>query len=473
MSKKFKTFIIIIAVVIAVIGFGVGGYFLMSSLSSSTVLDFKIVDPTNNNREFNTTHKYLISGKENKFRIDVVSETSNGRGSYVFSSSNPDVAQVITEGEEYWVNYYNVGQAVITARSRAAEKVYDSFTLQVSEEIVADITIAGTQDGKTLKLYANGRTQSYSFNSVGLLSYTNDDGETEYVDCNNMNLRIVDNYDKAVIKNIKLNQDNGEIVVTSKIKNVDSKQNFYIQAYYTDDQDIEHIVKNFAFNIDVVGYRIADLQLLVSQDYYFRGTNYVLLARGSSAEDAVLADPQNEQILDAVNFTSAVSQLYFKIRAVYTDGTFKDVSNLDPLASDPSGNTTASGESYLFTDKDSSGFWRVLADSSILQSIQGGNEITLLHFDMTYTDYLEDNDGNQLSDPVTKTFDINYLNYSDKTASMYQDFVNTKLYTKQGGVYEYIYWDTRFARRDVIVDELGRIIGFQSDPPTCEGQAQA
>ena len=468
MSKKFKTFIIIIAVVIAVVGFGVGGYFLVSSFSSNTVLDFKIVDPNNGNREINTTQKYLISGKENKFKIAVVSETSNGRAGYVFSSSNPDVADVIAEGEEFWVNYYSVGEAVITARSRAADKVYDSFVLQVKEELVADITINDTDDGKTLKLYANGKAQKFSFNSVGLLSFTSENGETEYVDCNNMNLRIVDNYDKAVISGIQLNQDTKEIIINSKIKNIDSKQSFYIQAYYRDAQSMEHVVQNFAFNIDVVGYRISDLQLLVSQDYYFRGTNYVLLARGSSAQDAVLKDPENEQILQEVNFTSLVSQLYFKVRAVYTDNTFKDVS--DGSASDPSGNSTSDGKSYLSTDKDSSGFWRVLADNVVLQEYISGSETTPLHFSMTYTDYVDDNDGNRLSDPVDRTFDINYLNYSDNVASMYQNFVNNKLYTKHDGIYEYIYWDTRFARRDVIVDELGRIIGFQSDPPTCEGQ---
>ena len=453
MNKKLKKFLITMLIIVLTAGVGVGGYFLINSLSSVTIYNLTILNSEGN--PIKDTATYLTNKKENMFYIDVDIKTSTGSTACVFTSSDPSVATVKNDGS-FYVEYYKPGKTTISVYSTYGKAVSDSFVLDVYENYVNSIIIDESADN-TLTLYGDGTSYTYSYEAFG-----NIDG----IDCNNLLIEVVDSYNKEVINDITINTNNKTITIDSNLVANDSNEVFYLQTYYVDAENVKHIVDNFAYTINVVGYRLVDMQLLISQDYEFSKGTYVVLPNGSIFVEGETYLKENETIVPELMLCGNVTDLYFKIRVVYSNKTSYDVSyeaNLN-LSLDNSKLETYGGESRYMN------YWRVyLKDSvSVLENFSANLSISY-----------QDQAAGVMSS-IEKQFVIPYIleETSDITDTAYETFVNNSLYAKvyataadqvAGTIshYKYIYWDTRFRRTDTITDEKGNIVGFIDAAPTC------
>ena len=446
MNKKLKVFLFTFLGVLLVVGLGVGGYFLISNLSTTTIYNVSIL--TKDGALINDTSRYLLSTTTNNFPIQVSVETDSGKGECFFTSSNPAVAKVVVIDGEYYVQYYKAGTATITAYSRYTTSVYDSFKLNVYDNYVSDIVIDRKTDN-LLTAYGDGREYVFDYETTGILENEN---------CNNMQTRVLDNYDTTVIENISINQIDQTITIKSKLVTQDSLQVFYLQTYYVDVRGQEHVVKNHAFTVNVIGFRIDDMQLLVSENYQFKNQTYVYLSDPTTADSAFLLE--NEKVIADIVLSETVKNLYFKIRVIYSNKTYEDVSFVDSVLP-----TEIEGSFLNFTGGWALGmnYWFVQMNEEALETASQQTDIVRA-FSLSYTDEV-------VKSSMKKEFKITYKH---KDTQSYQDFINKDLYAKvvdsDGNLirYEYIYWDSRYRRTDTKTDARGNIIGFFNDTPICD-----
>lgn len=445
MSKKLKIFIFTLLGLIVAAGLGVGGYFLISNLSTTDVYNLCIL--TQEGNPINDTSKYLLSNSQNQFPISVDIETSGVKACY-FTSTNPQVAKVVVKNGEYFVQYYKAGSTTITAYSSASTKVYDSFKLNVYDNFISEIVIDGKTDN-LLNLYGDGQTYTYSYQATGIL-------EEEY--CNNMLTRVVENYDTSVIEKITIDQATQTIAIKSQLITYDSYQTFYLQTYYVDLHGQEHVVKNFAYGVNIIGYRIDDMQLIVSENYQFNNQTYVYLSDSTNTEGAFLLE--NEKMVSDIILSENVENLYFKIRVIYSNKTYSDVSFEDNVLP-----TEVEGNYLNFTGGWVLGmnYWFVQLNAQTLAANVDQSDIVRF-FSISYTD-------ETVKSSISKEFKITYK-YSNTTS--HKNFTDKDLYAKvvdaNGNFirYEYIYWDSRFRRTDTKTDANGYIVGFINDAPLCD-----
>ncbi len=459
MNKRLKVVLFVLLGIASFIGLVIGGYFLLNSAYSATIYNVQIVDENGN--PMNNLTRNLVSSDTNFVKLDVNIKASDSQQVALFSSSNPDVAKVIRQDDGYVLKYYTAGSATITAYSQLMPEVRDSFVITVNQNFIDNIVIADYADNH-FSVFADGVTHPYPYCAVGA------DGEKE--DANNaifdsMLLRVVDNYDKSVFSSIKINQIDKTVEIKTNIVVADSTQVFYLQAYYVDDQQNEHVIKNFAYYVDVVGKKIVDIQLLICKDYNFDSSKpgYIYLSIDDEHFDY---KKTNEIIMNDVVFSSGVSDLYFKIRLIYSNHTSADVS---------------AGEVGVDSTEDVNDKCLTFTGSEAL-----GMDCWLLTFKLPTTDYssqgqierefkigYSQNLAEGQNTSIEKTFKVTYKFDKDiieegKTVNYYQDFVNQNLYAsvvKESDLdtvlyYEYIYWDNRYLDRNNVVIQDGKIVKF-------------
>lgn len=449
MSKKLKVLIIVIAVIVSTAALFVGGYFLINNLSSTTVYNLQIVSADGS--PIKNTSVYLTSEAQNNFKISVKISASNNSG-YYFESSNTDVANVVKIDNDFYVKYYKPGEAIISVYSRVTRGVYDNFKVTVYNNIVGDIVIDGNKDN-IITVYGDGNESIKNYIATGIM---------ENLDCNNMQLRVVDDYNKNVFNSISIDAETQSLKINTKLVTYDSTESFCLQSYYIDENGNEHVEKNYQYTLNVIGYRIQDIQLLVSENYQFTGNSYLFLSYNETDTDkSKVFKLEGEEIIDHVYITKDVKTLFFKIRVVYSNSTYADISTADI--------TSGSSRNYVEIVGGSSrnmDYWSVTAKDNIPLT----NHAAYDYINFSYTDIV-------VNSFVQKEFEIIYLEASTDTESDYYRFINKELYERVADsnlpegkdtlYYSYIYWDSRFKRTDAITNANGQIIDFTGENPDC------
>lgn len=447
MNGRFKKVFIILLSIIAAIALGVGGYFLVNNLSSYTVYSLRIL--TENGKQINDIYRYLQEDSTNHIAIEIESETSKGYMGCTFTSTDKSVAQVVYKDGGYYVEYYKAGNARITAYNSNATEVYDSFNITVYDNMIADIVI-DEQEDNVIDFYGDGTTYVYSYKATGVL-------EEEY--CNTMQTRVVDNYNKNVIESISIDNAKNEISIKSELVTEDSVQRFYLQTFYIDNNGVEHIVDNYEYTLNVIGYYLVDLQLVVSESANFSNNPNVYFNTTASVDDSYLEE--NEIRVPSIVLTPTVNNICFKVRGIYSNQTYKDISGKSQLKLEEVGSTNALNFG-----------WSSSMKYRYLEIDYNRAEDATFRFSAYYKD-------TDINSSIERDFTFKYLydgsvgGAGNANTENYEDFQNDSLYVKvvnsNGAVikYSYIYWDNRYKRLDAITDSLGNIVGFLNGAPNC------
>lgn len=465
MNKKLKKFLVTILGVVVSIGAVVGGYFLFVNLAKVTINDLKILDA--NGKPINDTSVYLSDQDHNKFVISPSINTSNGAESGYFSSSNSSVARVRRENSNYIVEYYKAGEATITLYSQSTNTVSDSFVVTVYEDFIQKVTmyqmINGEQhkyEDNVLNVYGNGQKNVFGYISEGML-----EGSAG----NDMLFSVVNNYNKSVIKSVELNQTDKELYITTNLTKENSVQTICLQTYYYDADGNKHVVKNFEYQVNIIGFDIQEIQLIVCNTHELDESNYLYLNTsyypGENTEiDNDRHPPKRveDRPVGVICLSKSVKEFYFKIRIYFTDGTYEN-----PQGTIATG--FATGLNYYKIYKDNPDYFLIsLGAEELLPATSEAKK----QFSIRYTCQKTVGE-TTVSCDKTMFFYLTYLK-EDALDSTYDNFINKSLYVAKVDAlnnilyYEYRYWDIRYQRKDEITDASGKIIGFSSGfEPNC------
>lgn len=452
MSKKLKTFLFVIVGIIIATGLGLGGYFLVNNLATVTVSDLRIV--AYDGTPIRNRDVYLQDSAHNQFNISVKVE-SNGNNRVIFESSDRSVARIFSSGNGYVVKYYKAGKARITAYSAATADVYDSFVVTVHEDFVADIVVDGKTD-KVLEVYSNGQTKEFDYVASGVLD--------SYV--NNALIRVVDDYNKEIIKDVRIDVINKKLYIDTNLSKDSNVETINLQAYYVDSNGKEHVAKNFAYTVNVVGYDIKEIQLVISQDHYFNNKSNIFLGNDIltpyATDDELkehLVDSETENAVREIYLTNDVNTIYFLTRVIYTDGTY-EYPSVEGFSSEVT--------QYIEAKKptNDSGNWAAQINKTAVASLSASTKDTL-SISLTIVKTVDDA---TISITKENNFEIWYL-YDSASDDTNIDVRKNKLYKYNADeqYYEYIYWDSRYRRTDAITDANQRVIDFNcpdEDKPT-------
>lgn len=432
MSKKLKTLLFILIAVVVASAIGVGGYFLVDNLSAVTVNNLRILafDDT----PIKNTDVYLQDKGHNSFLIKVDVD-STGTNSVYFVSSNPSVASVSWASGGYRVSYYKAGKTTITCYSNATDSVRDSFVLSVHENFVADIVVDEKYDN-IIEVYGNGKVNTFNYKATGVLA-------NEYA--NNELIRVVEDYDTSVLKSVSIDKINKKLNIETQLVKENSTQILHLQSYYVDADGVEHTSKNYFYTLNVVGFNIKEIQLILSQDQYFADKTHIYLHQGI---DETKAFKQEGEVFEKnIYLTQTVDTVYFATRVVYTDGSFE----YSPI----SGFTSESQQQWIKPEEPAvdSNVWTAKVQQKAIEEIsQEDDDFITISYRIEVGD-LELNE--------SYTFRLTYVSLTRINNKPLYKFVDEQYY-------EYNYWDTRFKRTDAIVkiiDGVARIVGFENGAP--------
>lgn len=462
MNKRLKLVLYVLIGIVVFVGLVAGCYFLMQKSSMPTVYNVQIMDEFD--QTINDKTKFLLSEDQNQITIKVKVDSTSDQQAIGVYSSNTSVATVShqTDGS-YLVKYFNSGTATITAYSMLAPAVRDSFTIKVYENVASDIQIGSSDEQNHITIVADGAKSETTFSIDGL----NTDQECDYT-----SVRILDTYNKTIFPNISIDYNSRKLTIETSLVTEDSCQVFYIQCFCMDDNGQERVVKNIPYYVDVIGYRIVDVQLLLSSDGNvdtngdFQNDGYILLnndpfmfTQKIEVTGALETNPykaMGEEFVNNVVFSQDFTRVYFKVRLVYSNKTCKDISGLGGIQKyDPSGRDyvklSGGGSSemnYLIIDFDTSKI-------STTQTTDISAAFTIFYEDKT------------INSSISKDFKVTYK-YSQSLEKFKDEDVYVKVVDQDNALlyYEYVYWDTRYKRTDEITNENGKIIDFKdSEPP--------
>ncbi len=417
MSPKLKKLIISVVLIFILLGGGVVGYSVFGKLSTVTVYDLRIIDPTTKIEVFDK-EVYLSAEEENKFVIALEYGLASNIEWKVESSDN-SVAQVSAEGRNYTIKYLKAGTTTIKAFPAENTEINDSFVLTVKENIPVNFIIDDEKaDSESeISIYADDKDYIYSFKATTL----NDDSIV-----NLDSLSVIDDYNKDVFDYIKIDSINSCLILHAKESVSYSKEIITLQCK-AEDVDGKVVTKNFALVVNVNGYFISNLQFIVSTTPSFEGKVYV-------CGDGKLNDGET-RVEDGIVFIDTINLMYVKVRVVYTNDDMFDITKAAAIDATPSDNAK------IDQIQPSRDYFRITASSNVKLVVSYGGE----------------------------TFEYNNLYFfsgADK-----ENFFNSKLYNEVRDeddnflYYEYKYWDLRYARTDTITDD-GKIVGFIGTAPT-------
>lgn len=409
MSPKLKKFIIGMVVSVVVIIVAIAGFSMFSNMTTTTVFDLRIKDAVSDTEILNR-EVYLKSEQENSFKIKLYQKSS---ASSVFNvvSSNSKVAKVTKEGSEYKVTYFAEGVTDIIAYNVEETSIEDRFTLTIKENIPLSFVITDEKadSANEVSVYADAQLYSFDFEakSVGVEDVVN-------LGC----LSILD-FNRDVFESVEIDAVNSKLNIKARDNGVQSIKD--IKEYITVQSKVNHngevVLNNFLLNVNVKGYYINDIQLVLSLSPNDNAANFIY------GEGII---KEGETRIDRVVFTETINQVNAKVRVAYSNGTFKDI--------------TTAVELYPTSDVLIN---RPIGDYCIISGFGA--------IDLIYTE-----------DAVTLEKEFTFFRYNTGTTE-YNNFINS-LYTydDETKVYTFNYWDIRFERKDVVTNEKGEIVGFKN-----------
>lgn len=420
MSPKLKKAIIVVVVFLLVGIVALVAVSMLSNISTTTVYDLRLVDATTEEELFEKD-VYLTAVSKNNFDIKIESDTSSLLN-YVVTSSNVAVATVAKQENVYKVSYHSTGKAIISVMPAESDVVKDSFVLNVKENIPNSFAIidAEADSANEVTIYADDRDYRFDFQAKkGTIS-------------ENINLSqmvVVKDYNQDVFDDIYVDDATSQLVINAKQSEGSAREYITLQAKHKDGAGLV-TTDTFAVCVNVLGNYIADIQLMLNEDPNFD-------ASGNIYGSGIIKD--GEQKIQNVYLSADISAIYAKIRVVYTNGQFKDVTG-----DNHSGAQSSFGEATELLRLGN--YYKIVVPTGV--------ESVTVKF---WHDKKEEN--------------LTFYYLGEKTSSAYINKVNSfyERYTEENGAkvyYKYTYWDQRFMRNDAITDSEGRIVGFAGGNPT-------
>lgn len=443
MSSKLKKWILSIAIVLVVAVGAMIGFTFLSRLSTSTIYDLRFVEnisvpgdddePQTEKKEIFEKTVYMTAAEDNYFDVELIANASAMVGFNVYST-NTNVATIDhVENEIYTVHYLSAGKTEIVATTVEESNISEKFTLFVKSSLATDIDIEEEEgnpnivDTNEVNVYSDGL--EYRFNLSASRGDIKDSIDFSAI-------YVVDDYDQDIFENIYIDDSSKQLVIVAKENETKSNFNEIITLQVRDGGSQGNVVSSQNVKINVRGYHISDMQLVLSQTSNFDGANSIF---GSGIIN------EGEVRVREVNFTASVNTLYVRVRVVYTNGEIRDVSNL----------TTGNGqgvsvikhhEQYSQYD-----YFELRIDGEALHYIVS---MTLQPTQTSSASFAQD-------------FTVIYRTERNGLQTFYDNELYEYVEEEDGtGYYRYIYWDTRFQRDDVITED-GKIVGFIGDPPAC------
>ena len=420
MSPKLKKAIIAVVVFLLVGVIALVAVSMLSNLSTTTVYDLRLVDATTEEELFEKD-VYLTAVSKNNFNVKIESSTSSLL-EYVVVSSNTNVATVTKDGGEYKINYLSVGKAVISVMPAEDAVVKDSFVLNVKENIPNSFNFVDAEGNalanNEVTIYADDR--DYRFDFVATKGTIKD----------NINLSqvvVVKNYNESVFEEIYVDDATSQLVINAKQNEGSTREYITLQAKHKDSMG-SVTTETFNVCVNVLGNYISDIQLMLNEEPNFDASSNIY-GSGTIKE--------GEQRIQNVYLSAGVNAVYAKIRVVYTNGEYKDVT-------DGSGSQSSFGTATELIRLGN--YYKIIVPTGV-------ESVTIKFW------------------YGSKEEDLTFYYLGEKTSAAYINKVNSfyERYTEENGAkvyYRYTYWDQRFMRNDAIVDKEGRIVGFAGGNPT-------
>lgn len=421
-TKTKKLIIIISAVVVSIVAFIVG-FIVVTGLTTTTVKDLRILE-AETSIEISEKDVYLTANDDNYFDIKLKTSV-NGNTNFIVGSTNTAILTVTKIDDVYRVNYKKAGVARVIVTTLEASNVKDDLIVRVNEYVPTGFLIKDVEKENTIDIFADEK--EYRFNFV-----TFQDKIKENI--NNSSISVLDNYDKSVFKSVSIDDHNSQLVVSAYKSEVFRKEIITLQSKQTDDEGNVKVVNNFVIVVNIKGYYILDVQLMLSNTSNFvTSTNIysqLLIDDSEGNLDGVLLDEGDKEV-SGVYLTETVYIVYAKVRAVYTNGDKFDVT------------TEVAAEN---------------ANKSQLVDYYVVN----IRKDLGENNYSYDSVSSKFSYRGFET--VLTFSYLEEGSNGYNNFVNHNLYKKEfvgnDKYFEYIYWDNRYKRNDAITNAEGKIVGF-------------
>ncbi len=429
MNSKLKKWILSVAIVMIVLIGALIGVTFLSRLSTSTIHDlrfFEVVDQEETATEIFEKTVYLQAEEDNHFQVELKNNASVAVDFKVYST-NQNVATVASDGDGlYTITYLASGQTNIVATTASKSNVSEQFTLHVKNSLptrlfVSDPENANIVGESEVNIFAD--TLKYAFNLVAMKGDIDEN-------FNYGSISIVDNYNHDLLKTVKIDASKKQLVLVSNQSSKPSSEIITLQVH--DEDGLLLTSQNIIVNVK--GYYISDMQLVLSQTPDFVNAVNVF-GSGLIAE--------GEHRVDKVVFTEDVNTIYAKVRVIYTNGEIRDVS----------------AES--------------VSEPHNVSSIKNDERFNERYFTFRVT--TNENPYVEITLPKSQVFETEIVtkfefSYYLKNSTEYNNFMNKELYRfvedpDNFDYYEYIYWDTRFQRDDVITRD-GKIVDFVSNPPS-------
>lgn len=432
MSGKLKKAIIAVVVILVLSVCGLVAFSFLSKISTTTVYDLRIVE-FESKKEIFDKEVFLTAEENNNFEIDL-DVSASALTNFVFSSSDNSVASVSKKDDHYVVSYFKAGEVNIVARAYDNSKVKDSFVLTVRENypISFKITDERRDSDNEISIYADKKEYQFDFSATSI----DDDNPV-----NNETFSILDDYNKDAFELIEINPATSKIIIKANKSKQETREFITIVCKSTNEKTGEKTIENFLLIVNVKGFYIENLQLVLSTKPNFDNALYVC-GEGKLMEGEIRVQQ------DSLVFCEDVNVVYVQVRIVFTNGDFEFVTE----------EATSSTENkyYVRTSQIKPGL--KCFELEFLDSAKDKVKVNVTFKYISGSEYID------------KTFSF-YFYGIDSENGYYDNFINNKLYEKytEDGeeYYRYIHWDERYKRTDTITAADGKIIGFINTPPTC------
>lgn len=434
MSSKLKKAILAVVIVLIVAGGGLVAFSMLSKVTSTTVYDLRLVDYETKSEIFQK-EVYLTAEENNKFDIGL-NASASAITNFVVASSDSSVATISKNENCYTVSYFKAGQTEIMVYAPDNAEVNDSFTLTVKEYYPISFNVSDCENPNEVSIYADDKDYVFDFlaKSIG-----------ENVPVNNEALYVLNDYNKEIFDSIEIDAENSKLVIKAKQSMESTQEYITVVCKTTDEKTGRKIINNYSVKINVFGNYISDMQLLLSSRPNFDSSIYVC-GTGALKENEVRVSQ------DKLIFCKDVNIVYVKVRIVFTNGEYLDVTN--PVNAVEDGTIGLTEFTKPYPGKN---YYQIEIKKTAGIKFQ---------YDHAYPR------GGQ--DSISNIFIFKFYDKPGDGSSgiEYTDFIQNQVYsktTKEDGsvVYFYVHWDERYKREDVITKN-GEIIGFKNEPPTCE-----
>lgn len=413
-SSRLKKIIIVFVVFIALAGGALAGITLFSNMTDIIVNDLRITKAEDTSIELFKEEVYLTANENNYFDIKVLAYASDPI-TYTLTSSDTSIAKISAVKNAYRVNYFRPGTVTISANI-AGVNIKDSFELVVKENVPTAFAITDNKaiNEKEISIFADDK--EYAFEFTALQGVQSDD-------MNISSLVLIEDYNRDIFEDIYIDDVNSKLIIKAKESTKDAKEYITIQSKYIDSEGNSITVGTFTICVNVKGYYISGMQLIISENSTFDNSSNIY-------GGGVLRE--GEKRIESVYLTNKINTVYAKVRIIYTNNDIFHVSQED-ISTTVGASSNAEVHSSTFGD-----YYEIVVNKNNTQ-IQFTYEDIIVNFHFFYTQ-----EGTS--------------NYASFIKSLY-----TETNTLEGKRYAYNYWDNRFKRDDVVTDKNGNIIGFLNE----------